>query len=66
MLVDEAVQAGGSRHVRYHLWLNVVAMGDHNTVDIVQVVQEGALQKGGCLVADTVLRYDSPVSFLRS
>ena len=41
-ICKDAVAVGGRPDVRYYLCLSVVAMGDHNAVDIVQVVHEGA------------------------
>ena len=57
----EAAALGGDPGARYHLCLNIVAMGDLNSVDVAQATHEGVLTASGCLAAAEKLEYGNPV-----
>ena len=47
----DAEAVGGDPCKRYHISLRVVAMGDHNAVDVAQTVHEHILKQRGLHVA---------------
>ena len=51
----------GDPTVRYHLCLNVLAMGDLNSVDVAQATHEAVLSASGCSAAVEKLEYGKPV-----
>ena len=57
----EAAALGGDPSKRYHMCLRVVAMGDHNAVDVAQKLHETILKNHNCMLESDVLRYGSPI-----
>ena len=47
--------------MRYHLSLNILAMGALNSVDVAQIVYENVLHKAGCLDPRHHMQFGKPV-----